>query len=169
MDFTKPRTSAKCDLPIHGEYIRLNPECIPPLYIVWANNPSHSGKVHSKIKHLWEAGDSTVQGDMHRLAELTQSVLDSYDSLLEHEGALKLVDWMNANFDLRRRMFGDEIIGELNIRLIEMCRKIGCGAKFAGSGGACVVLCPNGANQVEELQIACLHHGFMMEQLIVQK
>ena len=42
---------------------------------------------------------------------------------------------MNANFDLRDRIFA---VAEANRRMVHTARKVGCSAKFAGSGGAIV-------------------------------
>jgi len=48
------------------------------------------------------------------------------------------------------QMFGDAVIGELNLKMIEVARAVGAAAKFAGSGGACVVL-PHDDTQVRTL------------------
>jgi len=42
---------------------------------------------------------------------------------------------MNANFDLRDRIFA---VAEANRRMVHTARKVGCSAKFAGSGGAII-------------------------------
>lgn len=43
---------------------------------------------------------------------------------------------INKNFDLRRKVFGDAVLGKDNIRMIEIARENNCCAKFCGSGGA---------------------------------
>jgi len=42
---------------------------------------------------------------------------------------------MNANFDLRDRIFD---VAEANRRMVHTARKVGCSAKFAGPGGTIV-------------------------------
>ena len=48
---------------------------------------------------------------------------------------LKLATLINANFDLRDRIFN---VAEENRRMVMTARKCGASAKFAGSGGAIV-------------------------------
>lgn len=63
-------------------------------------------------------------------------------------------DWaslMNQNFDARRRIYGDEAIGSVNIDMVETARGAGAGAKLSGSGGAVLVCCPGGEQQVVKL------------------
>jgi glucuronokinase len=47
----------------------------------------------------------------------------------------RLSGLMNANFDLRDRIFK---VAEANRRMVHTARSTGCSAKFAGSGGAIV-------------------------------
>jgi glucuronokinase len=49
-------------------------------------------------------------------------------------------------------MFGDSALGETNLAMIAVARSVGAAAKFTGSGGAIVALCPNGVQQEEQLQ-----------------
>ena len=44
-------------------------------------------------------------------------------------------------------MFGDAALGALNLKMIATARGVGAAAKFTGSGGAVVALCPKGAAQ----------------------
>jgi hypothetical protein len=41
-----------------------------------------------------------------------------------------------------RQIFGDEALGALNIKKVEVARNVGAAAKFTGSGGAVVAFCP---------------------------
>lgn len=59
---------------------------------------------------------------------------------------------MDTNFDLRRRMFGDGVLGPTNLDMIAAARSVGAAAKFTGSGGAILALCPQGAAQEQALQ-----------------
>ena len=63
-------------------------------------------------------------------------------------------DWaslMNQNFDARRRIYGDEALGSVNIDMVETARAAGAGAKLSGSGGAVLVCCTGGEQQVVKL------------------
>ncbi|CAN0905011.1 Probable glucuronokinase 2 [Linum grandiflorum] len=70
---------------------------------------------------------------------------------------------MNRNFDLQRSMFGDEVIGALNIKMVEIAQKVWPASKFTGSGGAVIVFCPNGQSQVKLLEDECRKVGFVFE------
>ena len=63
----------------------------------------------------------------------------------------------------RRQMFGDDALGEINIKMVEVARSVGAASKFTGSGGAVVALCPEGDAQVELLKKACQEASFIVE------
>lgn len=62
-----------------------------------------------------------------------------------------------------RSMFGEDVLGGLNIEMVEVARRVGAASKFTGSGGAVVVFCPNGPSQVKLLEDACKKAGFVIE------
>lgn len=66
-----------------------------------------------------------------------------------------------------RQTFGDEVLGALNLKMIEVARSVGAAAKFTGSGGAIVAFCPEGPDQVKRLEDACQNAGFITQQAIV--
>ena len=74
---------------------------------------------------------------------------------------------MNENFDLRRAMFGDEALGARNIDMVMTPRQFGAGSKFTGSGGAAVVLCPDGNDQWERVKEACEAKGFKTARVVL--
>ena len=55
---------------------------------------------------------------------------------------------MNKNFDTRRRIYGDQALGEANLEMVEIARAHGSCAKFAGSGGAVFGICSDGDKKV---------------------
>ena len=55
---------------------------------------------------------------------------------------------MDENFDTRRRIYGNETLGEANLEMIEIARRHGSSAKFPGSGGAVVGYCADPINKV---------------------
>ena len=42
------------------------------------------------------------------------------------------------------RCLGDDVLGSVNIKMVEVARSVGASSKFTGSGGAVVALCPDG-------------------------
>ncbi|KAK6153102.1 hypothetical protein DH2020_012741 [Rehmannia glutinosa] len=140
----------------HGEYIPMDVGLLPPLYLIYAENPSDSGKVHSTVRQRWLNGDKFIISSMEEVANIA---LEGRMALIEKDYA-KLASLMNRNFDLRRQMFGEEALGALNIEMVEVARRVGAASKFTGSGGAVVVFCPEGPSQANHLEDACKTAGF---------
>ncbi|KAL6630592.1 hypothetical protein ACP70R_028443 [Stipagrostis hirtigluma subsp. patula] len=159
MDFSKEHM----DKLGHGIYTPLNVDLLPPLYLIYAENPSDSGKVHSTVKQRWLDGDEFIISSMKEVAQLA---LDGHNALLQ-KNYTELARLMNRNFDLRRQMFGDDVLGSVNIKMVEVARSVGASSKFTGSGGAVVALCPDGDAQVELLNKACQEAGFVVQQIKV--
>lgn len=117
-----------------GEYEALDVNLLPPLFLAYLGKPEDSGKAHSDVRKRWKRGDRDVIKAMETFAEITvagrTALLDG-----DHD---TFADLMNQNFDLRRRIFGDEVIGAENLNMIRIARKNGAPAKFSGSGGAVV-------------------------------
>ncbi|MFS8032185.1 putative glucuronokinase [Helianthus anomalus] len=152
MDFNK----ASMNKNGYGNYTQLDTSLLPPLHLIYAENPSDSGKVHSAVRQRWLDGDEFIISSMEEVASLA---LEGRSALLEKDYA-KLAALMNRNFDLRRRMFGDAALGALNIEMVEVARRVGAASKFTGSGGAVVAFCPDGPLQVKALTDACKKVGF---------
>ncbi|KAL4568301.1 hypothetical protein LXL04_023910 [Taraxacum kok-saghyz] len=152
MDFEK----SKMDECGHGIYTQLDTSLLPPLHLIYAENPSDSGKVHSTVRQRWLDGDKFIILSMEKVANLA---LEGKTALLEKDYA-KLATLMNQNFDLRRRMFGDAALGGVNIEMVEVGRRVGAATKFTGSGGAVVAFCPEGPSQVKLLEESCKKSGF---------
>jgi len=95
-----------------------------------------SGQVHSRVRYRWEQGEAEVKRVMRQIA---QCAARGKNALAE--GDLKTLGrLMNRNFDLRRRLFGDEALGKHNIELIGIARELGLAAKLPGSSGAALIL-----------------------------
>ncbi|XP_073296072.1 glucuronokinase 1-like [Primulina huaijiensis] len=155
MDFSKKHMEALG----HGIYEPMDIELLPPLYLIYAENPSDSGKVHSTVRQRWLNGDEFIISSMEEVANIG---LEGRTALVEKDYR-KLFDLMNRNFDLRRKMFGDDALGALNIEMVEVARRIGAASKFTGSGGAVVVYCPEGPTQAQLLEDACKSAGFIFQ------
>ncbi|KAK9925384.1 hypothetical protein M0R45_033708 [Rubus argutus] len=147
----------------HGIYTPMDVSLLPPLHLIYAENPSDSGKVHSTVRQRWLNGDQLIISSMAEVANIAQ---EGRTALLEKDYT-KLAALMNSNFDLRRRMFGDDALGALNIEMVEVARRVGAAAKFTGSGGAVVAFCPAGPSQVKLLEDVCQNAGFILEPIKV--
>merc|ERR1712137_1179464 len=126
----------------HGRY-----ECLPaetlswlstlPLFIAYEADPSDSGKIHSNVRARWDARDPVVLEAMQRFAELTVSAKEA----LERQDHKALCDLMDENFSERLKLYGEECLGQQNLKMIDICQRTGAAAKFPGSGGAVLGLC----------------------------
>ncbi|GJN41062.1 hypothetical protein PR202_gn00386 [Eleusine coracana subsp. coracana] len=117
--------------------------------------------VHSTVRQRWLNGEEFMISSMKEVAQLA---LDGHKALLQKNYS-ELARLMNRNFDLRRQMFGDDVLGSVNIKMVEVARSVGASSKFTGSGGAVVVLCPDGDAQVELLHKACQEAGFVIQKI----
>ncbi|RVW78589.1 Glucuronokinase 1 [Vitis vinifera] len=148
----------------HGIYIPMDISLLPPLYLIYAENPSDSGKVHSTVQQRWLNGDEFI---IKSLAEVANLASEGRTALLEKDYS-KFAYLMNHNFDLRRRMFGEDVLGALNVEMVEVARRVGAASKFTGSGGAVVAFCPDGPSQVKLLEDACQKAGFIIQPVEVK-
>ena len=127
----------------YGEYERLPIAHLPYLWLAYLSDPSNSGKIHSNVKARWLAGDPVIHEGMKRFAQLTD----------EGRTALLDKDWptlgrlMNANFALRRQLYGDDCIGQAALAMIAVAQEAGVPVKFPGSGGAVVGMCESDAQR----------------------
>jgi glucuronokinase len=146
----------------HGDYVRLDPDLTPPLFVAWGSPGGESGKAHSPIHTLWERGDERVREAMQAFAGFAE---EGWRALLAHDRA-RLGELMDANFDLRRSLYGDEVIGPQTLRLIAIAREHGCAAKLPGSGGAVIGLPPDKEEAWEALVAAYEGEGFSVERVV---
>lgn len=148
-------------------YISLNATVLPPLYLMYRRTPSgkDSGTVHSGFKQRWAAGDPQLREDMQEVAALAaagKSLLTTDPVPLD-----QLASLMQRNICLRRSMFGDDALGADNLHMVHVAEGVGAAAKFTGSGGACVALCPQGEAQRAQLLAACEAEGIACEPVVV--
>ena len=157
-----------------GRYERLKTSAFPELMLVWGDEGSDSGATHADVKRRWENGDAFVRETMAKIANIAAEARDALtaDGFDDAESSAAtrtatLVALMNENFDLRRAMFGDEALGARNIDMVMTPRQFGAGSKFTGSGGAAVVLCPDGNDQWERVKEACEAKGFKTARVVL--
>ncbi|KAI8967296.1 hypothetical protein BDF20DRAFT_829811 [Mycotypha africana] len=130
MDFNK----AFMDQHGHGQYERLDVSLVPKLWLAYVADPEDSGKVHSTVKERFRHGDQEVIKAMQTFASFT----DQAKQALQAHDTKRFAELMTANFELRRQIYGDDVIGKTNLRMVELARQHHCAAKFPGSGGAVV-------------------------------
>ena len=70
---------------------------------------------------------------------------------------------MAENFRLRRKLFGDAVLGATNLKLISIAEQNGAVAKFPGSGGAVVGTCD--AEKLASVRRAYEREGFVFVEL----
>eukprot|EP00899_Mesostigma_viride_P007788 jgi/Mesvir1/1700/Mv21159-RA.1 len=173
----------------HGRYLSLDPAVLPRLWLIYCDNPSESGKVHNNVRQRYDSGDPVVVQGMRKAAALAQAGFEllmgaqegqsgaadagagvaagSAARMLRLEDVRRLAELMDQNFDNRRAMYGDAVLGETNLRMIATARSVGAAAKFTGSGGAIVALCPEGEAQEARLKDACAAAGFTIQEVVV--
>lgn len=142
----------------YGEYTRLPMEWAPPLWLAYCPDPSDSGRIHSTVKERWRTGDPEVVVGMVALASLAEEACATLEA--RDWGAFAAL--MDRNFDLRRRMFGDACLGAANLEMIAIARAHGASAKFPGSGGAVVGICPKGPPQCAAVREALEAAGYVV-------
>ncbi|MFQ6097269.1 MAG: mevalonate kinase [Armatimonadota bacterium] len=121
----------------HGRYEEMQLNWLPPLFIAYDPTPQESGKVHGDVRYRYERGDMQVRTAMRTFADYT----DEARAALKNRDFEALGRLMNANFDLRRAIYGDAVIGARNLEMVALARRFGLPAKFTGSGGTIVGIC----------------------------
>ena len=128
----------------YGNYEELKPDKVPPLYVAYDPDRAEVSDIpHRNLRELFNRGDPTVLAAMQRYRELT----DAGRKAVLGGDWQALHEVMDANFDLRRTIMP---IAPENLRMVEVARKTGASAKFAGSGGAICGLY-HGGRQYQDL------------------
>ncbi|SAL95787.1 hypothetical protein [Absidia glauca] len=83
---------------------------------------------------------------------------------LENGDHHTLASLMTDNFELRRKTYGDAVVGARNLQMVEIVRRHGGHAKFSGSGGAIVVFVRDTAS-IKPLQWELEKGGFVFIKL----
>jgi glucuronokinase len=93
--------------------------------------------VHSNVKARFQNGDSTV---IEAMKSFGRFALEARDVILSKDYD-RLAQLFKLNYECRRELYGDEVIGRNTMRMIEIANAQGHAAKLSGSGG-CVVGMP---------------------------
>jgi glucuronokinase len=120
----------------YGRYEVLDPHCLPPLYLAYRRDLSQiSGIYHSNLRQRWLDKDPDVLAAMERFAQITE---EGREALLVGNQD-RLAQLMNQNFDTRAGLVQ---LDPANVEMVHLARKLGVCAKYAGSGGSIVGICP---------------------------
>ena len=118
----------------YGNYERLNPSLVRDVYVAYRTNLSEGTEVfHNNVRERWRNNDPEIIEAMRTWASFAER---GRQALLEGDRA-KLHELINANFDLRARLYQ---LDQGNLEMIRLARSTGASANFAGSGGAIVGL-----------------------------
>jgi glucuronokinase len=140
----------------HGRYEKLALSLLPPLYLAYVPYSTEaSGKAHNLVRYRYNNGDAEVIAAMKQFAELAEAGREA----LEAGDLNALGELMDQNFDLRRRIYSDEVIGKRNLEMVEIARSFGLPAKFTGSGGAIVGILEEEA-ELPEVERAFVNRGY---------
>ncbi len=113
-------------------YERLPLDVLPSLYLAYHNTLSEPTEVfHNDIRGRFNRGEPAVVQAMADLAEITRQ---GREALLKRDEA-KLARLMDKNFDVRRAIYK---LPAWQTRMVDVARKCGASANFAGSGGAVI-------------------------------
>ena len=113
-------------------YEPLDPALLPPIYVAYNNQLSEPTEVfHNDIRGRYNRGEEQVVNAMKHFAGLAAQ---AREALLNRE-AERLGKLMNENFDTRRSIYN---LLPWQVQMVEVARRCGASAKFAGSGGAII-------------------------------
>ncbi|HUP03479.1 MAG TPA: hypothetical protein VMU19_05795, partial [Bryobacteraceae bacterium] len=128
MDFSRDLLESRG----YGEYERLDPALARNLYVAYRTSLSEGTEVfHGDIRERWNRGEPAVLDAMKAWADYAR---EGRECLLRGDFR-RLNELIDANFDLRARLYP---IGPGNREMIDIARRCGASANFAGSGGAIV-------------------------------
>ena len=96
-----------------------------------------SGKVHSTIRARWLERDPALLSGMKELGDLSDLAV----LCLEMKNVPGLAALMERNFEIRKALYSDCVVGATNIEMVALAASLGFAAKFTGSGGALLLLC----------------------------
>jgi glucuronokinase len=120
-----------------GTYESLDPAILPPLYISYSADRGEPTEVlHNNLRARFLEGDPKVVQAMKKFAQLT----DSFRAALDRQLLPEMDRLIDENFDTRRSICQ---IASMHTEMIQRARGAGVSAKFAGSGGAIIGLCPD--------------------------
>ena len=135
MDFSRDLMESRG----YGEYERMDPALLPNVYVACRTSLSEGTEVfHGNLRERWHRRDPEVVEAMTLWASYAEQ---GRECLLQRDHE-RLCELVNANFDLRSRIYQ---IDAGNLEMVRAARKAGATSNFAGSGGAIVGTYEDGA------------------------
>lgn len=146
----------------HGLYEPMDSKLLPDLFLAYVDGSGKdSGKMHNEVRFRFNQGDKEIIDAMSTFAGYAQEAKKALEEMdYKHFGEL-----MNMNFNLRRKIYGDKVIGESNLRMVEIARNLGAPAKFPGSGGAVIGMYEDEC-QFNKLKESYTSQGFIFTNII---
>jgi glucuronokinase len=149
----------------HGLYERMDSSLLPNLFLAYVKGSGkESGRMHNQVRFRFSQGDREIIDAMSIFAGYAVEAKQA----LEEGDSKRFGVLMNMNFDLRRKIYGDDAIGKRNLQMVEIARSHGAPVKFPGSGGAVVGMYED-EEQYRRLKAAYLSQGFKFAQADLQK
>ena len=134
MDFDQRREHVVEGLRCYA-YERMDPALLPPLYLAYHDALSEPTEVfHNNIRERFTRGDEDVVNAMQHFAQLAAR---GREALLARD-VDRLAALMDDNFNTRRTIYS---LPRWQVEMVEVARRTGASAKFAGSGGAIIGTC----------------------------
>lgn len=131
MDFGTPTVDARFAVS-HGDYERLDPATLPPLFLAYRPMAAaSSGTYHVEIRSRFDRGDAIVHDVMRQLATL----VTEGRAALRWGATERFAALIARNMELRRALAS---IPDEQLALIDVADELGLPATFTGSGGAIV-------------------------------
>lgn len=119
----------------YGNYEYIDSQLVHNLFVAYTKHPNgESGQYHNPIHFRFEQGDEEVVNAMSTFASYAQQ---ARDALLKRDYAA-FGELMDKNMDLRRTLYGDHVLGEENLEMIQIACRNASPVKFCGSGGSVV-------------------------------
>ena len=131
MDFGRDAMQQVCGFEC-GEYERLDPNLLPPVYIAYAVDVSEPTEaLHNPLRASYDQGKAKVVDAMEQFASYAAGARDAINC----GDSDRLAELIDANFDKRASICQ---LHDKHVKMIEAARSVGASAKYAGSGGAIV-------------------------------
>ncbi|TSC93571.1 MAG: glucuronokinase 1-like [Candidatus Berkelbacteria bacterium Athens1014_28] len=123
--------------------------------LILSSQPSHSGKVHKPIvAKLRRRGKRIIRA----FSELGEIGYHARNAFMTGDW-FELGGMMTATAEKRIEIYGEEVLGPLNMAIVEACRAAGVYWNFTGSGGAVVAMLPEGDESFDRLKIEVEKRG----------
>ena len=149
----------------YGNYKVLDKRILPNLYLLYQENPSESGMVHSNFQSRYTSDDANIRNPIRKAMRQFAKLTDEFKEALLKQKFKKCAELQNRNFDIRRELCRDQNLGKENIEMIEIPRELGCSSKFSGSGGAVIGIYINEA-YFQELKEKIKDKPYKIERVI---